>query len=124
MIELRNAMICWCSADRWHEWKALCERCEDLPPNAARVLVVEHGSQAAHAANYLPSTLGACCADWREKPDWDLRDEMLLMFNRLTGKQEGLSHEEVHAAFMNIEEYAELYAGGRLAIVSDREAAA
>jgi hypothetical protein len=105
MINLKDAMFCWCSAERWPEWSALCEKDGSLPREAARVMVVMHLGHDAKDAAYLPSSWGACCDYWGKASNISRFSEMLLLFNRLV-HQHGLSVDEVHSAFLNVEEYA------------------
>lgn len=119
MVDLKNAMICWCPADRWEEQRALCEKLgEILPLDAARVMVVEHMGADARSADYLPSSWGACCGSWQRATNAGRLSEMQTLFNRLVHR-DGLSVEEVHAAFLNIEEYADKGGAlGELVLVS------
>ena len=101
-------MILWNGADEHQEFLDIHRR-DHAIENPVRVKIVSHlNSRVIQAFDYLSNSVGACFGDWKSYSDEGRAAYILHLFNRLVTKDR-LTTEEVHKAFLEIEEYAEFH---------------
>ena len=94
MVKLIDAMILW---DKQH-------LDSDRGP---AVKVVNHTTQEqVQCYRYLTSSVGCCYRNWATVTDLERAACVLSLFNQIVIK-DGIPADQVHAAFMEIDEYAE-----------------
>ena len=102
MVALRDAMVLWNSQD-YHD-KAL----KGGVDNTVRIKVVPHSSYRSDQFRYLQSSVGACFGGWATAKGAAQAGYIMGLFNRIV-THDGLSADEVHRAFLEIDEYAEFH---------------
>lgn len=90
-MKLRNAMVLW------NDNSSLTHQRE--------IMVVEHGRNN-HEYDYLYKSDCACMAGWKTSSDIDRIVHLFILFGRII-LEAGISSDEVHKAFLSIDEYRE-----------------
>ena len=107
MVPLKDAMILWGSRERVDEIRAIPRYAGSDPKMLVKV--VNHSDYAGNERYaVLPCSSGACSTTWKDATDVGRAGSVLTLFNWLTVK-DGISPEEVHNAFMEIDEYREYF---------------
>jgi hypothetical protein len=108
MVALRNTMILWNDADGHDGYLAIQRRWQRIA-SPIRVKVVPHGDRSAIVPfDYLSNSVGACFGGWQTCKDTARAAYIMGLFNRMV-TEDGLTSDEVHKAFMEIDEYAEFH---------------
>jgi hypothetical protein len=108
MVALEKTMILWNSADEHPEYLSI-HRDRHLVENPVRIKAVsQQDSLAITSFDYLSNSVGSCFLGWQTCKDTARSAYIMGLFNRIV-TEDGLSSEEVHKAFMEIDEYAEFH---------------
>lgn len=98
-VKLEDAMILWNDDLDKKSWVN--------PSNACRIKVVNHADfEGNKKFDYLSKSLGACGSEWRRTSDVARAGFIMSLFNVIVN-QHRLMADEVHEAFMEIDEYKE-----------------
>ena len=108
-MKLIDTMICWCSQERWDDFRNFALRDGTLPDDEPRIIAVDkRDPRQIERANYLPSSLLAKGGNWIEVSDDQRVCQLFILFNELV-TMNGLSVDEVHNAFLAIDEYRDYH---------------
>ena len=107
MVKLEDTMVLWGSEERVDAIRAIPRYANT---DATTLVKVVHHSDYAGNEKYafLPCSSGACSSSWEEASDVARAGSLLTLFNWLTVK-DGITPEDVHTAFLEIDEYREYY---------------
>jgi hypothetical protein len=104
-MELTEAMLLWNNAADHDCLMSSHKRRRVLSEPEVRVKIVRHrGRDTTREYDYLAKSLWACCNDWKPASHEYRLMQMFKMFNELVTKS-GLISDEVHRAFLEIDEY-------------------